>query len=190
MTEPLPQRNYQVRFEWGIAGLQALAGHSDVVVLTDALPPVRRNGEDAATGPKPTSLAAHRVVGASFRNRAAVAQWVVQQQLDKGDRFSVAVIAIGEARPDGSLRLAVEDLLAAGAVIDALSDLGIDHCSPEAAAASAAFVGLKRALKHVLSGSESGQALHAASLTNLVKVGSVLDDVTEVNEIREYAFPG
>ena len=169
--------------------MQALAGHSDVVVLADALPPVQSNGASAVEQ-NATSLAAHRVIGADFRNRTAVAEWVLARQTDKGGRFSVAVIAIGEARPDGSLRPAVEDLLAAGAVIDALAGVGIDHCSPEAAAASAAFVGLKRALKHVLSGSESGQAFHANSRTPLVHAASVLDSSAEVVEIRDYVFPG
>jgi 2-phosphosulfolactate phosphatase len=180
---------YQVRFEWGIAGLQALAGHSDVLVLADALPSVPLGSAEGRTEP-PTSLASHRVIHATFRNRKAVADWVVKQQEEKGDRFSVAVIGVGEVRADGSLRPAVEDLLAAGAVIDALSDAGIDHCSPEAGAASAAFVGMKRTLKHVLSGSESGQALHGASQTRLVHEAAVLDDSAEVPEITEFAFPG
>jgi 2-phosphosulfolactate phosphatase len=187
MSDALAQHIYQVRFEWGISGFQALAGHSDVVVLADALPSVEREGSDAG---HTTSLAAHRVVSANFGNRTAVADWVLRQQTEKGGRLSVAVIAVGEARPDGSLRLAVEDLLAAGAVIDAFAGIGIDHCSPEAAAASAAFVGLKRAVKHLLTGSETGQAFHAIGSTRLVQEASVLDNSTEVTEVREFTFPG
>lgn len=191
MSDALPQHNYQVRFEWGVAGFHALAGHSDVIVLVDALPTVEWEPGTVLGGHgTPVSFEQHRVVASDFRNRTAVARWVLDRQAEKGDRFSVAVIAVGEPRAGGSIRMAVEDLLAAGAVVDALSSHGIDHCSPEAAAASAAFVGLKRALRHVLSGSESGQALHAAGLTNHVKTGSVLDDVSDVVEIREFPFPG
>ncbi|HYI34927.1 MAG TPA: 2-phosphosulfolactate phosphatase [Glaciibacter sp.] len=187
MSDALAQHIYQVRFEWGVSGFQALAGHSDVVVLADALPSVERRGSD---GSHATALGAHRVIAANFGNRAAVADWVLQQQTEKGGRLSVAVIAIGESRPDGSLRLAVEDLLVAGAVIDAFAGIGIDHCSPEAAAASAAFVGLKRALRHLLTGSESGQAFHAMGSTRLVQEASVLDNSTEVTELHEFSFPG
>lgn len=191
MSDQLPQHIYQVRFDWGIAGFQALAGHSDVLVLADALPSAGRSRAGAAAQAEvATSLAAHRVIGANLRNRTAVADWVLERQSEKGGRLSVAVIAIGEARPDGSLRLAVEDLLAAGAVIDAFAGIGIDHCSPEAAAASAAFVGLKRALRHVLTGSESGQALHAIGSTRLVHEASVLDDSADVAELRAFSFPG
>lgn len=191
MSDALAQHIYQVRFEWGISGFQALAGHSDVVILVDALPSVPRAGAEAgADAGVTTSLDAHRVISANFRNRTAVADWVLQRQTEKGGRLSVAVIAIGESRPDGSLRLAVEDLLAAGAVIDAFAGIGIDHCSPEAAAASAAFVGLKRAVKHLLTGSESGQALHAVGSTRLVHEASVLDNSVEVTELREFVFPG
>jgi 2-phosphosulfolactate phosphatase len=192
VSDAQPQQQYQVRFDWGVAGFQALAGHSDVIILADALPPVRPPA--APTGERQpaasTSLAAHRVLAAGLRNRSAVAEWVLERQAEKGGRFSVAVIAVGESRPDGSLRLAVEDLLAAGAVIDALSDLGIDHCSPEAAAASAGFVGLKRALRHLISGSESGQALGASGRQDLVHAAGVLDDSRDVTEIRDFDFPG
>ena len=52
---------------------------------------------------------------------------------------------------------AVEDFLAAGAVIDALGDAGIDFTSPEAAAAAGAFAFLKNASAHILSASIAGQ---------------------------------
>jgi 2-phosphosulfolactate phosphatase len=90
-----------------------------------------------------------------------VAQWALAAQGDKGDRFMIAVVASGEARDDGSIRFAVEDLLGAGAIIDALGDVGIDYCSPEAAAASAAYTGLKNATGHLIGASASGRALSA-----------------------------
>jgi 2-phosphosulfolactate phosphatase len=51
----------------------------------------------------------------------------------------------------------VEDLLAAGAIIDAISDVGIDHQSPEAAAAASAYRGLRRATTHLISASETAR---------------------------------
>jgi phosphosulfolactate phosphohydrolase-like enzyme len=77
---------------------------------------------------------------------------VTSLQTGLGDRCVVAVVAAGPT-------FAVEDLLAAGEVIDALAASGIDHSSPEAAAACAAFTGLRRAVKHLVSASENGVAL-------------------------------
>ena len=156
MSHVQPQNTYQVRFDWGLAGFQALAADADVVVLADALPTV-----DAAHA-LPTSVAAHTVIVAGLGTSDLVADWALARQTEKGDRFSVAVVAVGERRADGTIRFAMEDLLVAGAVIDALAERGIDHCSPEAAAAAASFVGLKRAVKHLVKASETGQALAAA----------------------------
>jgi 2-phosphosulfolactate phosphatase len=100
-----------------------------------------------------------QVVVASLRNRTAIAKWVLEQQGDKGDRFYVAIIAAGEQRADGTIRFAVEDLLGAGAVIDALADVGVDYCSPEAAAAAAAFTGLRNATGHLIGASASGREM-------------------------------
>ena len=183
MIDEQPQQKYQVRFDWGLAGFQALAAQADVVILADALP-----GTDAESG-YPTPLAAHQVIAAGFGNRSAVAEWVLARQTEKGDRFAVAVIAVGERRPDGTPRVAVEDLLVAGAVIDALTGLGIAHCSPEAAAASAAFVGLKRALRHLTSASETGQALARAGRELEVAAAGRLDDSSTVSALGEFTFP-
>ncbi len=57
------------------------------------------------------------------------------------------------------MRFAVEDQLGAGAIVDALAALGIDHSSPEAAAACEAFRGLRGAARHLLTASGSGQEL-------------------------------
>jgi 2-phosphosulfolactate phosphatase len=182
MSENEPQGFYQVRFDWGVAGFQALASAADVVVIADALPDLRPSAEPA------TPLGAHRVIRAGFHNRTAVAHWVLDRQAEKGDRFSVAVIAAGDRRADGTSRWAVEDLLAAGAVVDALTGLGIDHCSPEAAAASAAFVGLKQAVKHLVGASETGQALAAAGRREEVQAAVRLDDTDDVPELGEFPF--
>jgi 2-phosphosulfolactate phosphatase len=79
------------------------------------------------------------VVGASLRNRGAVARWL-QPHLDRGR--VVAFVPAGERWPDGSLRPALEDLCGAGAVLAAL-DLTGRAVSPEARhAASSRPVGL------------------------------------------------
>ena len=208
MNNAPPQEKYQVRFDWGLAGFQALAAQADVVIVADALASVPETvpetvpeavpEADAEAVPEAdaddehgdsTKLAARRVIAVSLNNRTAVAEWVLARQAEKGARFSIAVIAVGERRPDGTSRFAVEDFLAAGAVIDALSSLGIDHCSPEAAAASAAFVGLRQALRHLVGASETGLALAARGRQSEVRAASRLDDSSEVTAFEDLSFP-
>ena len=202
MSDALPQEKYQVRFDWGSTGFQALAAQADVVIVADALASVPEAvpvaDADAEAVPvadaddehgDSTTLTGHLVVAASLNNRTAVAEWVLARQAEKGARFSIAVIAVGERRPDGTSRFAVEDFLAAGAVIDALSSLGIDHCSPEAAAASAAFVGLRQALRHLVGASETGLALAARGRQSEVRAASRLDDSSEVTAFEDLSFP-
>jgi 2-phosphosulfolactate phosphatase len=145
------QTQYQVRFDWGLAGARAIGQGVDAIILVDVLPSAALDLEAAAPA----------VIRGNLRNRGAVAQWALAAQGDKGDRFMIAVVASGEPRDDGSIRFAVEDLLGAGAIIDALGDVGIDYCSPEAAAASAAYLGLKNATGHLIGASASGRALTA-----------------------------
>jgi 2-phosphosulfolactate phosphatase len=156
-----------VRFDWGLEGADAIGDGADVIVWVDQL-------GDVGT----ERLPEHGVVLGTIQNRLALADWALERQGDLGDRFTIAVVAAGEIRADGSLRFAVEDLLAAGAVIDALADVGIDYCSPEAAAASAAFTGLRNATSHLISSSASGQALGRPAVQ--------LDPVDEVVVLREF----
>jgi 2-phosphosulfolactate phosphatase len=180
------QQKYQVRFDWGLAGFHALAAQADVVILADALPAADdENADENGSGPG----SGQAVIAAGLGNRSAVAEWVLARQAEKGDRFAVAVVAVGERRADGMFRCAVEDLLVAGAVIDALTGLGIDHCSPDAAAASAAFVGLKQALRHLVSASETGLALAAAGRQAEVLAAGRLDDSGQVALLGEFGFP-
>lgn len=169
-TAPAPssQSFYQVRFEWGAAGAAAVDVGCDAIIWVDQL---------GAPQAAPVTNAA--VISGSIANAAAVAQWVIRMQEQRGERFRIAVVAAGEPRSDGSLRFAVEDLLAAGAVVDALTQLGIDHCSPEAAAASAAYVGLKRAQRHLIGATVTAREL-----------GGIEVDLTpsdEVPVLRDFA---
>ncbi len=182
------QQKYQVRFDWGQAGFVALADWVDVVILADALPSVP-GGADSRSAGAVTPLAGRRVIRANLSNRAEVAAWVLERQTEKADRFSVAVIAVGERRDSGALRFAVEDFLVAGGVIDALSDLGIDHCSPEAAAASAGFLGLARAVKHLVSASETAQELNVLGLPATVQAVTAPGQTEQIELLREFAFP-
>jgi 2-phosphosulfolactate phosphatase len=128
------------------------------------------------------------VVAGSLRNRSAVASWALAQQGDKGDRFTVAVIAAGELRDDESTRFALEDLLGAGAIIDALAEAGIDYCSPEAAAASAAFTGLRNATGHLIGASASGRELVEKGFRDDLDQAVAVDSSTTVPVLREFRF--
>jgi hypothetical protein len=155
------QARYQVRFDWGAAGISALREGADVVVWVDAL------GEDPAPDAAPDLLSAVPasipfVVEASLASARAVAHWVMELQQQLGRRIGLAVVGAGSTREDGSYRFAVEDLLAAGAVITELGALGLDATSPEAAAAASAYTGLQRATRHLLTASVSAQTSREA----------------------------
>lgn len=182
MIEAHGQSQYQVRFDWGIAGAHAIGSDVDVIVLVDVLPSPR----DLSLGP--ALPAGPAVVAGDFRSRAALADWVLAGQGDKGDRFSVAIIAVGELREDGSGRFALEDQLAAGAIITALADVGIDYCSPEAAAAAASYAGLLNATGHLISASASGRELIAAGEGDFVRT-AVRGEPTPVTILREFTDP-
>jgi 2-phosphosulfolactate phosphatase len=143
------------------------------------------NGATIAQGLTGT---ASSVVAGSLRNRRAVAAWALERQGDLGDRFTVAVVAAGERRDDGSMRFAVEDLLGAGALIDALADVGIDYCSPEAAAAAAAFTGLRNATGHLIGASASGRELAERGFRADVDLAIELDVSSQVPVLGEFGF--
>lgn len=147
MSDPRIQSRFQVRLGWGASTPVTEGAH--VLVWCDALP----TGHEA-----PAFDGA--VLAGSTGNAAATAQWILDLQERLGDRAVVALVPAGT--DDGGY--AVEDLLAAGAVADALATLGIDHSSPEAAAASAAFEGLRRATVHLTSASETGQSITPEAL--------------------------
>lgn len=177
MPSPFDQSTYQVRFDWGTAGLARLAP-ADVVVVVDVLrfsstvidavasghevalstaAQWSRNGAAvvAAAAPEATVL-----VG-GIRNASAVASAVQKIQERRQARTSIAVIAAGEADEAGTLRFAVEDQLGAGAIVLALSDRGIDHTAPDAAVAAEGFRALRGALRHMIGASGSAREIAA-----------------------------
>jgi phosphosulfolactate phosphohydrolase-like enzyme len=161
------QAQYQVRLDWGTAGASRIHADADVSVWVDVV----------ATGARPPALAT--AVLANLNNRTAVAQWILAEQVRRGDRTSIAIIAAGTN--EGGF--AVEDFLAAGALIDALAALGIDFCSPEAAAAAASFVGLKGAVGHLVTASVTGRELIAEGQRELVVAAGKVDTVHVIDVI-------
>lgn len=164
MTAPRNQSYYQVRFEWGAEGAQAVAEGSHAIVWVDEL------------GAEEVPELDIEIVAGRLAAADAVARWALERQAELGGRFVLSVVAAGARQSDGSLRFAVEDLLASGAIISAISDLGIDHTSPEAAAASAAYAGLAQATKHLMTASISARELGGVTLD--------LEPVAEVTRLR------
>ncbi|WP_336646672.1 2-phosphosulfolactate phosphatase [Microbacterium sp. USHLN186] len=178
MPSPFDQSSYQVRLDWGATGLARLAP-ADIVIVVDVLRFSSTLPDALAAGQQVTLADAMRwstngaalvhaaaqadataeVLVGGIRNAGAVARAVMTVQERRAARTSVSVIAAGEVAAAGELRFAVEDQLGAGAVIAALSGLGIDHSSPEAAAAAESFRALRRGLRHMLIGSGSGREL-------------------------------
>ncbi|MEO6117021.1 MAG: hypothetical protein ABIP33_11605 [Pseudolysinimonas sp.] len=152
MSNPHAQTDYQVRFDWGSAGAETICDGAHVLVWVDQL--------DGAETMVASSIDLMRV---TMDEAADVAATALRRQTELGGRFVIAVVAAGAPRADGSLRFAVEDLLAAGAVIDALAAAGIDHQSPEAAAAASAYSGLKNATRHLISASASSREQRESS---------------------------
>lgn len=164
------QASYQVRFDWGLAGLRRLAP-ADLTVIVDVLDlstSAQHIANEAAT-------AGSTVLLGSLRNAAAVAQAALAEQGARGERTSIAVIAVPATTGEGEV-FAVENLLGAGAVIDALASLGIDHSSPEAAVACEGFAGLRRAVAHLISASGAGRELADQGRAEEVARASVLND--------------
>lgn len=209
MSSPFDQSRYQVRLEWGVEGLRRITP-ADVVVVVDVLrfsstvsarvasgESVALDEEAHAVSLNGAAVAAAAATGGAtvllgcLRNASATAQAVFAEQVRRGGRTSIAVIAAGElaSRDAGSpLRFAVEDQLGAGAVIDALSALGIDHTSPEAAAACETFRGLRGAVRHLLTASGSGQELLERDGRDEVLRAAEIDADGTVPVLRDGAF--
>ena len=206
---PFDQSSYQVRLDWGVDGLARLAA-SDIVVVVDVLrfsstviQAVERGEEfrldadarsisiNGAAVAEAAAATQSSVMLGALRNAAAVAAAVLAVQKERGARTSVAVIPCGELasrEPGAPLRFAVEDLLGAGAVVSALTDLGIDHSSPDAAAAAESFRALRGATRHLLSASGSGRELAQADRSDEVTAAAAVDAASVVPVLRDGIF--
>ncbi|MBV9545997.1 MAG: 2-phosphosulfolactate phosphatase [Chloroflexi bacterium] len=116
-----------------------------------------------------------QVFAGCLRNATAVAQ---------ATRGRVAVIAAGERWPDRSLRPAVEDLIGAGAVINALEGVR----SVDAEIAEAAFVHARGDLARSLHECESGRELIDLGFAEDVELASELNVSRCVPRLRDGAF--
>ena len=180
-SAPDGQAKYQVRLDWGVAGAERIVGGAHVAVVVDVLP--SPDGEAIAAALAGRDLV---VLGGSLRNRSAVARRILALQEERGERLMVAIVAAGEraggadGAGGGAVRFTVEDQLGAGAIVDALIALGIDHTSPEAAVACAAFEGLRHAAVHLIGASASGAELVAQGRRPEVRAATEVDASDEV----------
>lgn len=203
---PFDQSEYQVRFDWGEEGMRRLAP-SDVVVVVDVLlfcsdvadavaagrdvPVADAADADGAMVADAAGRSGALVLAGCLRNASAVAEAVLAEQLRRGERTSIAVIAAGECAASttasgAAQRFTVEDQFGAGAVIAALADRGVDHSSPEAAAAAESFRALRPALRHLLTASGSGRAL--SDRIDDVRAAARLDAVDAAPVLRSGLF--
>lgn len=209
MTTPFDQARYQIRFEWGIAGLDRL-DPADVTVVVDVLrfsstvasrvasgETVPLDAAAQAVSLNGAAVAAHAartgtvVLLGGLTNATAVAEGILDEQRRRGARTSINVIAAGElvSRDAGApVRFAVEDFFGAGAVIDALAVLGLDYSSPEAAAPCESFRSLRGAVRHLLTASGSGQELIERDKRDEVLAAGAIDSVTAVPVLRDGVF--
>ncbi len=202
------QSTYQVRAEWGVAGLRRLAP-ADIVIVVDALRFTTTVTDRIASGdvvPLDDDAFAVSINGAvvavaaadigaivlagSLRNTKAVADAVLAIQHERAARTSIAVIACGErvSRDSAEVRFAVEDQLAAGAIISALSDLGIDHTSPDAAVMGEGARALSRACVHLFLASASGRELVEMGRRDEVVSAATRDAIDAVAILRDGVF--
>ena len=171
---PRAQAGYQVRFDQGVAGAHRIGNGVDVIVWVDVLTDVAPTGiPELPAGPA--------VREGGFIDAAAAAAWLLAEQERLGRRLLIAIVAAGD--PDGAF--AADDVLASGAIVDALIDLGIDDTSPEAAVACGAFTALRRAVRHLTGASGSGRSAVASGVdTATVHAASGLDSSTSVRVAR------
>jgi 2-phosphosulfolactate phosphatase len=99
---------------------------------------------------------------------------------------AVAVIPAGERWPDGTLRLAVEDLLGAGAILDALALPG----SAEAELAMQAFRAARPRLGELLRGCVSGEELIARGFPEDVELALQLNASNAAPMLVDGAYIG
>jgi 2-phosphosulfolactate phosphatase len=137
---------------------------------------------------------ARRVLAGCLRNASATARFArANLQPAELGHHAIAVIAAGERwdTTQGPLRPAVEDLIGAGAILSALDPsaaVANPGCSPEAAAARAAFQYARPRLFEALCASGSGRELLGRGWEDDVATSAALDVTDVVAELIDNAF--
>ncbi len=134
-------------------------------------------------------LGVAHVLAGCLRNATATAE-TARRLADGGP---ISVIAAGErwGTHDGSLRPAVEDLLGAGSILAALDPSAAARapaCSPEAAAARAAFVAARPRLYDTLCNSSSGRELISRGWEDDVATSAAHDVSTTACHLNGHEF--
>jgi len=178
------QTNYAVRCEWGsqgallaVKGREQGSGYSLSPASLLAIPHGTKIVLPSPNGSLLTLQAAEMAttLAGCLRNASAVA--AAAQELGR----SFAVIACGERWRDGGLRPAVEDLIGAGAIIQALPG----SRSPEAESALAAFTRFHAELPTALRECVSGRELIARGFADDVKESAQLNVSANVPILQE-----
>ena len=160
---------------------------TDLLTLRAGVRLVLPSPNGATIAVRAGELGAPVVLAGAFRNARATARRA--RELAAGG--PIGIVAAGERWADGPLRHAVEDLLGAGAVLAALDPSGASSapcCSPDAAAARAAFVAARPLLLDHLLGSTSGRELSAIGFTDDVHTSSQLDVTDVAAQLVDGAF--
>jgi 2-phosphosulfolactate phosphatase len=186
---PAAQAKYQVRFDLGVDGVRRVGDGVHVVVWVDQTATDAAAGAPADPPQVPPAVldavpAGAAVLVANLRDASGAAAWILAEQERLGRRAYLAVVGAG--RVDGGF--AADDVLAAGAVVDALIGLGIDDTSPEAAVASAAYAGLRRAVAHLATASAAGrEAIAAGADPAALRRDAASDAAATARVVREGA---
>ena len=134
-------------------------------------------------------LGVRHVLAGCLRNATATAH----AALELAEGGPIGVIAAGErwGSHHATLRAAVEDLLGAGAILAALDPsaaASAPACSPEAAAARAAFVAARPRLYDTLRNSASGRELVSRGWDDDVATCAALDVSATVCQLNGHEF--
>jgi 2-phosphosulfolactate phosphatase len=156
------------RFSLSPASLQAIAPGTRLMLPSP-------NGSRLSFGGGATP-----VLAGCLRNAGAVAG-AARAAAGSGD---IGVIPAGERWPDGSLRPAIEDLIGAGAILDALG-LAL---SPEARVARDAFRAARADLAALIRGSVSGRELTERGFAEDVALAVELEVSAAAPLLRDGAY--
>lgn len=121
-----------------------------------------------------------QVLVAALRNASAVGRYLAESRELK----SVLVVPAGERWPDGSMRVAYEDMVGAGAVISRM--LAVDPAVQITAEAEASMAAFER--MRPLADTPSGQELVERDFEDDIALASALDASSAVPVLRDGRF--